>query len=76
MSHIAEPDFYDDGSDYEGHTFECDAKGCMEAYSGIGTFQDVWEEAKRHGWRCVPKKIGFKVAEWKHLCSRHTEEQL
>ncbi len=76
MSHQAEPDFYGDGSDHEGHMFECDAKGCTHAYTGIGDFQAVWEDAKKDGWRCVPMRVGFKIAEWKHLCPQHKEEHL
>lgn len=68
MSHTTESDFYGDGSDHEGHSFECDGKGCRAFAQGEGTFHDVWEETKKQGWVCRPKRIGTKIAVWEHFC--------
>ncbi len=76
MSHESDNDYFGDDSGHEGHYFQCDAPGCTTAFEGVGSFQEVWEEAKRKDWRCVPKKMGLKVALWQHLCPQHRDTRL
>lgn len=49
---------------YDQHEFECDSPHCEETFSGEGTFKEVWDEAKRDGWKA--KKDDDDV--WCHYC--------
>lgn len=68
-------DFYDDGSDCMGHEFMCDAKGCTENFSAVGIFTEVWEDAKREGWRTFPVETE-KGKTWYHVCPNHSVHQV
>jgi hypothetical protein len=60
-------DWYDDGSDYAGVQILCDAKGCRTTFDSVGTFTEVWPEARDGGWVARKKKDGT----WVHACPDH-----
>lgn len=64
-------DFYDDGSDCVGYEFLCDAKGCTENFNSVGVFSEVWEDAKREGWRAFSVDV-----KWYHVCPNHNVRQV
>lgn len=71
MAHYQErnndPDF-PSAQDSTLHRWECDSPSCNRAYSGEGTFSEVWKEAREHGWRCIQIRD-----RWVHYCPDHSE---
>lgn len=70
MSHDSEcdfdPDFPTADDSNERHFFHCDNRNCASCYDGLGTFHEVWDEAKASGWRC--RKVDDH---WQHYCPEH-----
>lgn len=66
-----DPDF-PSAADVELHLFGCDAPKCDDTYEAEGSFSEVWEAAKKIGWRAQARAIaGSERSEWLHYCPRH-----
>jgi len=55
----------------EHHEWYCDWPGCDQSHSGDGEFTDLWDDAKKAGWRCYKNKLD----DWKHFCQKHAKER-
>ena len=59
-----------DFNSQEIHGFSCNHAGCDEEFKERGSFQEVWDEARRDGWRAC--KVD---GEWRHFCPSHASSQ-